>query len=186
MDTPPSLLERLRHPDDPEAWARFVRLCTPVLARWAQRAGLNEHDAADIIQDVFALLLREMPQFAYDPSRSFRAWLCTVATNKLRERRRRASLPMLPGEEALASVVSPDGVEAFWEAEYRQHLVGQALRLMQGQFAEATWRACWENVVNGKPAAVVAAELDMTPGAVRVARFRVLAQLRKELAGLLD
>jgi RNA polymerase sigma-70 factor (ECF subfamily) len=186
MDTPVSLLERLRRPGDAEAWARFVHLYTPLLSFWAARAGLQEQDAADLIQDVFTLLLKKLPEFTYGSSKSFRAWLRTVALNKWRERCRRAALPVAGGEEALAGVACPDPVEDFWEAEYRQHLVGQALRLMQAQFAPATWQACWENVVNGKSAAAVAAELGMTAGAVRGARFRVLARLRQELAGMLD
>lgn len=185
MDTPASLLERLRGPADPEAWARFVHLYTPLLAFWAGRAGLQEADAADLIQDVFTLLLKKLPELAYDPNKSFRAWLRTVTLNRWRERCR-AAVRVSGGEAALAEVACPDGAEAFWEAEYRQHLVGQALRLMQAQFAEATWQACWKTVVDGTPAAQVAAELGMTAGAVRVARFRVLARLRQELAGMLD
>jgi DNA-directed RNA polymerase specialized sigma24 family protein len=37
-----------------------------------------------------------------------------------------------------------------------------------------------------RPAAEVAAEMDLTSGAVYGARFRVLGRLRKELQGLLD
>ena len=47
--------------------------------------------------------------------------------------------------------------------------------------------ACrWEHVVSGKSAAEVAADLGLTPGAVRAAKFRVLTRLRLELAGLLE
>jgi RNA polymerase sigma-70 factor (ECF subfamily) len=57
---------------------------------------------------------------------------------------------------------------------------------MQSDFQPATWRACWEHVAEGRPAAEVAAELGMTEGAVYVARCRVLRRLRSELEGLLD
>jgi RNA polymerase sigma-70 factor (ECF subfamily) len=80
----------------------------------------------------------------------------------------------------------PDAAEAVWEAEYRQHLVGQAVRLMQGDFQPATWKACWGLVVEGRPVAEVAAELGLTLDAVYAARSRVLRRLRQELAGLLD
>jgi RNA polymerase sigma-70 factor (ECF subfamily) len=186
MDTPVSLLERLRRPADPEAWARFVHLYTPLLASWASRAGLQDEDAADLIQEVFTLLLRKLPEFSYDSSKSFRAWLRTVALNKWRERVRRPALPVKGDDQTLAGVAGPDPAEAFWEAEYRTHLVGEALRLMQAQFAALIWQACWETVVHDRPDAEVAAALGMTPGAVRVARFRVLTRLRQELAGLLD
>src|SRR5262245_6236650 len=63
LTTSDSLLHRLRHPSDGEAWARFIQLYTPVLHRWANRLGLQEADAADLVQDVFGLLLRKLPEF---------------------------------------------------------------------------------------------------------------------------
>lgn len=185
MDTPASLLERLRLPGDTEAWTRFVRLYTPLLYYWAHRAGLREQDAADLIQDVFVLLVEKLPEFTYDPHKSFRSWLRTVTLNKWRQRGRRAVLPSVAGTE-LDGLVAADPAEAFWEAEYRQHLVGEALRLMQAHFQPLTWKACWEHVVAGRSAPEVAAALGLTPGAVRAAKVRVLTRLRRELAGLLD
>jgi RNA polymerase sigma-70 factor (ECF subfamily) len=57
--TPASLLQRLREPDAEAAWTRFVALYTPLLYYWAQRLGLRETDAADLVQDVFSQMLRE-------------------------------------------------------------------------------------------------------------------------------
>ena len=87
--TSSSLLERLRHPNADEAWDRFVRLYTPLLFHWARGVGLPRQDAADLVQDVLLLLVRKMPDFRYDRSRSFRAWLRTVTLNKWREQQRR-------------------------------------------------------------------------------------------------
>lgn len=47
-----TLLERLRSPSDQEAWSRFARLYTPLLYYWCRRAGLQEQDSADLVQDV--------------------------------------------------------------------------------------------------------------------------------------
>jgi RNA polymerase sigma-70 factor (ECF subfamily) len=91
VTTSPSLLERLRRPDEQSAWARFVELYTPLLYSWARRAGLQAADAADLVQDVFAVLVRQMPAFVYAPGKSFRGWLRTVTLNKWREKRRRRS-----------------------------------------------------------------------------------------------
>lgn len=184
--TPHSLLERLRQPADQDAWSRFVRLYTPLLCHWARRAGLREADAADLMQEVFALLVEKLPHFRHNGTNSFRGWLRTVTLNKWRERGRRAALPVAGGDAALPGVSVPDPMEEHWEADYRTHLVGQALRLMQAEFQPTTWRACWEHVVGGRSAAEVAAELGLTPGAVRAAKFRVLTRLRQELHGLLD
>ncbi len=71
--TPPSLLERLRLPGEEAAWGRFVELYTPLLFFWARRLGLQEADAADLVQDVFRALVRKLPGFVYEPGKSFRA-----------------------------------------------------------------------------------------------------------------
>lgn len=64
--TPTSLLERRRQPFEPEAWARFVALDSPSIYSWGRRAGPPEQDAADLVQDVFVVLLRVPPTFTYD------------------------------------------------------------------------------------------------------------------------
>jgi RNA polymerase sigma-70 factor (ECF subfamily) len=147
---------------------------------------VRDQDIPDLIQDVFTLLVQKLPEFTYDSSKSFQGWLRTVTLNKWRERFRKPALPGSGDDGRLASVASPDPAETFWETEYRQHLVRQALEIVQHQFQATSWKACWEHVVEGKPVAQVAAELKMTPGGVRAAKFRVLARLRQELRGLLD
>ena len=57
---------------------------------------------------------------------------------------------------------------------------------MQEEFQPTTWKACWEFVVNGRPAAEVAAELGISENAVFIAKCRVIQKLRLELDGLLD
>jgi RNA polymerase sigma-70 factor (ECF subfamily) len=179
-----SLLERLRQPADQGAWERFVDLYTPLLFQWARRAGLQETDAADLIQDVFQALLRKMPDFTYDRSGSFRAWLRTVLLNQWRTRlRRRTELPLNEADSALAE---PDAQEAVTEKEYRDYLIGRALEVMRKDFQPATWQACWEHVACGRPAAEVAAEVGISVKAVYLAKARVLRRLREELQGLWD
>lgn len=71
------------------------------------------------------------------------------------------------------------------EREYRTYLVGRAL-IMAADFEQATWQACWDTLMLGRPTAEVAAELGITVNAVYLARSRVLSRLRPDLAGLLD
>ncbi|MBY0526971.1 MAG: hypothetical protein K2R98_26495 [Gemmataceae bacterium] len=67
-----TLLDRLRVRENRAAWDRFVDLYTPLLFHWARACGLQEGDAADLVQDVFLALLEKPPTFTYDPQRSFR------------------------------------------------------------------------------------------------------------------
>ena len=182
-----SLLERLRQPGERLAWDRFVELYTPLLYHWARRFGLSGADAADFVQDVFTVLLGELPRFLYDPARRFRGWLWTVTVNKWRERQRRQGAVPQQAAGGAQDVASPvDPIADFDEAEYRKYIVDRALQLMRADFQAATWKAFWEYVVVGRPAPEVAAELGITVNAVHLAKSRVLRRLRHELQGLLD
>ena len=181
--TPPSLLDQLRRPDDQRAWRRFVDLYTPLLFYWARRIGLQEPDAADLVQEVFALLVRRLPEFIYDKERQgFRAWLRTVLMNKWREIQRRPGLPTTDG--AMPEAEAADAVAELAEVEFQRRLAVRALRLMQAEFQPTTWTACWQHAAVGRPAAEVAAELGISVNAVYLATSRVLRRLRQELAGL--
>jgi RNA polymerase sigma-70 factor (ECF subfamily) len=186
MDTTPvSLLEQLRHAPDEAAWTRLVHLYSPLLFGWARQAGLDASDAGDLVQDVFVVLLKELPRFEYNPARSFRAWLKTVVLNLWRNQiKRQARAPAHPGDGFLADVPAPDD-SFFEEQEYRRQLLRRALELLRDEFEPATWKAFHEHGMNGRPAAAVAAELAMTVGAVYAAKCRVLGRLREHLRGLL-
>jgi RNA polymerase sigma-70 factor (ECF subfamily) len=187
MDTTSaSLLERLRQPSPHADWTRFVELYTPLLLEWARRAGLQPQDAADLVQDVFIAVLKDLPRFHYDKSKSFRGWLRTVAQRKWANRQRDRKKLAEVQEAALADVAGPENLEAYWDAEHNQRLTARALELMQAEFEPNTWKACWEFVVHARPAADVGAELGISENAVYLAKWRVTRRLREELQGLLD
>lgn len=184
--TSPSLLERLREPNQDSAWNRFVDIYTPLFYSWTKRLGLSSHQAADLVQDLFVTLVEALPHFRYDPSQSFRAWLKTLLLNRWRNWLRKEGRLSLAGEGPLWDVPEMGETPEFEEAEYRRYLVGRALELMQSEFQPATWKACWEFVVNGRPPAEVAAELGLSVNSVYLAKSRVLRRLREELSGLLQ
>jgi RNA polymerase sigma-70 factor (ECF subfamily) len=184
--TPPSLLQRLRQSPEQETWERFVQLYTPLLYSWSRRVGLHANEAADLIQDVFAILIEKLPSFEYDQNRCFRAWLRTLLLNRWRQYRRRLALERRVIGALPEDVPDREQTPEFEQAEYRRHITSRALEVMQADFQPATWRAFWEFVVRDRPAAEVAAELGLSVNAVYLARGRVLARLREELAGLFD
>src|SRR5215472_17142942 len=126
--TPVSLLEQLRQPASQGAWEVFARLYTPLLLYWARRLGLQDPDAADLVQEVFTVLVQKLPEFAYDRHKSFRAWLRTILLNKWRDARRHPP-PLSLEAGAGPPPAAPEEPDVVAEDEYRQRLVGRALEL---------------------------------------------------------
>jgi RNA polymerase sigma-70 factor (ECF subfamily) len=187
-----SLLERLRA-GHAEAWERLTRLYGGTVYVWCRRAGVSEADAADVSQEVFAAVARHIADFRRDrPGDSFRGWLWTITRNKVRDHRRRlADQARATGGTTAQEVMNQvaeaarPGSETAAEGESGD-LYRRALELIRSEFAERTWRAFLMVTVEGRRPADAAAELGTTPGAVYIAKSRVLKRLREEFAGLLE
>src|ERR671937_61317 len=79
-----SLLVQLRDGSNQGAWREFVEIYGPVVYGFARRRGLQDADAADLMQDVLRSVARNAPKMEYDPGRgTFRGWLYTVTRNKI-------------------------------------------------------------------------------------------------------
>lgn len=183
--TRPSLLFRLRDPQDHEAWVEFVSHYEPVVYRLLRRHGLQDADARELMQELFLTVGRSIDR--WDPAKergSFRGWLRRVARNLvinwLEQRERRmvaaggsdlqALLDLLPSD------VGSESVE--FDQEMRRALFRRAAERVRGEVQSATWRAFCETAVVGVAPADAARMLGMQVGAVRVARCRVMARLR--------
>lgn len=185
-----SLLTRVRN-DDPAAWQRLTGIYGDLVYGWCRAGGVPAQDASDIVQDVFAAVHRGLPNFKKaKPGDTFRGWLWTITRNCVRDHFRRvAKYPVATGGTDAQSrwaelpelePMSTDSTDG-----------GLGIQLLRGldyvrvEFRENTWQAFWKSTVEGVPTADVAAELSMTTGAVRKAKFRVLHRLREELEGLI-
>jgi RNA polymerase sigma factor (sigma-70 family) len=195
LEAPPtsaSLLVRIRDGRDQEAWRQFVGLYAPVVYGFARKRGLQDADAADVMQDVLRSVSGAAARLEYDPSRgSFRGWLYTVARNKVfnfldagRHRLGRGSGDTGIREKLEAQPEPEWDLAASWDEEYERNLAAVAMRRVQGEVQEATWQAFWRTAVEGQSAREVGVALGMTSGAVYVARSRVLARIKDEVRQL--
>jgi RNA polymerase sigma-70 factor, ECF subfamily len=180
---------------DPSAWERIVRLYAPLVASWCRRWGVSEQDMGDLLQDVFSAVACHLNQFRKEqPGDTFRGWISTIARNKVRDHfRRRAGEPAAAGgTEAchhMQQIPDPETLEDVLECSDDPlfgELLLKALESIRGEFHERTWQAFWSVAIDGRPAVDVGAELEMKPGAVRVAKSRVLLRLRRELGDAMD
>jgi RNA polymerase sigma-70 factor (ECF subfamily) len=184
--TRPTLLARIRDPQDHAAWQRFVDLYGSLIYQFLRRRGVQDADAADLTQEVFQSVARAAGKLAYDPRQgTFRGWLYTVTRNKLYdflEKGRRH--PAGSGDTASQRRLEAEPADAdktLWGQEYERQLFHWAAEQVRGGFAEPTWQAFWQTAVEGRPAAEVAADLGLSVGAVYVAKSRVLARLLKTI-----
>lgn len=182
--TPASLLHRLRAPDETDAWNRFVELYTPLLFHWAQRLGQQDSDSADLVQDVFLILWRKLPEFEYDRDRSFHAWLKTLFLNcHCSRQRQRVPLPIGMNREEVAT----NAGDLEWEdSEYERYLIRQAFRLIERDFSLLHQKAFRAYVLDGRAPEQVAQELGLSQGTVYGIKSKILSRLRQELQQLLD
>jgi RNA polymerase sigma-70 factor (ECF subfamily) len=191
-----TLLERLRA-NEPDAWRTTVYLYTPMVYHWCARFGVKGADAEDVAQEVFRAAAAALAGFRRDrPGDTFRGWLRAITKNMVMVHfRRRGRQPQaLGGSDAylkLQEVADPaaaegaDPAEAEAEAAETDGLRWRALELVRGQFEERTWRMFWQTFVDERAPADVAAELGVTPAAVRKAKSRVLHCLKEEFADLI-
>lgn len=185
--TSASLLRRLQQPDQEQAWQRFVDLYAPLIFYWGKNHGLNAADAADLVQDVLAILIDKLPEFQYDPKRRFRGWLQTITRNRATDLyRRNAAQPQSGRDDSIQNVSVAAAADLFDETEYRRFVVARALQVMQAEFPAHAWQACWQLAVEGRRGADVAADLGISESTVYTSKCRILRRLRVELKGLLE
>ena len=189
--TPLSLLQRARR-HDAEAWRRLVALYRPLVLFWCDRAGVRSPDAEDVSQEVFAAAAAGLSRFHRDqPGDTFRGWLRGITRNQaLLYHRRNQDRPLAAGgsdawqqlQDVADPLAGPDEGEAVEVGE----LYRRALDQVRGDFEERTWQVFWLTVIEGRSPAALAAELRMTPAAVRQAKARVLRRLKEEAGELLE
>jgi len=186
-----SLLIRLRDPRDHAAWVEFVNIYEPATYRLLRRHGLQDADAAEIMQELFIAVSRTVER--WDPSverGSFRGWLRRVARNlvinwlKQRDRRPRGAggSDMLSLLRDLPDDQCPES--AAFDTELQRALFHRAGEIVRGNVQTTTWQAFWETSVVGTTQSETAKKLGITIGAVRIAKCRVLAQLKAAVAKL--
>jgi RNA polymerase sigma factor (sigma-70 family) len=190
-NTRPSLLVRLSDPADGPAWEEFVEIYAPLIRRLAAHQGLQDADAEDLVQETLQAVARAIPRYDLDPARgSFRGWLFRIARNLMidflaGQRRHPRGSGDSDVAELLAEQPAPAGREsALFDEEYRRRLFDWAAERVRDQVRAPTWDAFWRTAVEGQEAQAVARALGMSPGAVYVAKNRVMARLRRDIERL--
>ena len=79
LTTSLSLLQRACN-EEPKAWERLCTLYGPIVYSWCRRSGLQDSDAADVVQEVFQAVFRHLKEFQTRCG-VFHAWLGHITAN---------------------------------------------------------------------------------------------------------
>lgn len=167
----------------------------PVIYRLAGRRNIQDAEASEIVQEVLIRVAKAIDRFDPHANGSFRGWLSQttrrVAVDRFRYLQSREQA--VGGEQtdpfsklesdsknANGSAVNlPLDFENEFDHEHRKQLFLHAAGQVKTMVSETTWTAFWETAVNARSAEQVADQLGISPGAVYVAKCRVLKRIRQ-------
>ncbi|MBI2927587.1 MAG: sigma-70 family RNA polymerase sigma factor [Verrucomicrobia bacterium] len=207
LPTRASLLARLKDAGDAASWDEFHRTYRGLLTGVARRAGLNEHEAEEAVQDTLIAVAKKMPEFRYEPGKdSFKGWLLRIVRWKIVDqvrRRREARGPVveepssvaerlaLTKDSELDSVIIPDNIadprqdfDALWDAEWGRHLLTQALARVKRLAKPEQYAIYHLHVIEDQPVAEVRRTLGVSAASVYLAKHRVGVLVKKEVRRL--
>ena len=185
MQTSLTWLGRLAGEPTEGDWKKLLDVYGSLLRGWLARTGVAAADHDDLIQEVLMVVVRRVSEFEHRGPGAFRAWLRSILANHLKKyfRDRPPSSPAID----LDAIAAADSVLGkAWDREHDEHLAARALKMVEGDFAPATWAAFRRQVLDGRSAGEVANELGLSVNSVLLAKSRVLKRLRIELQGLVD
>jgi len=180
-----SLVLRLRDPLDEAAWSEFVQVYEPMIYSVVRRKGFQDADASEIAQDVMLVVMRAVKRWEPDRQRgSFRGWLVTITRRLMINflsspaRRFAGSGRTSVLERLLEQPERSESESQVFDLELKRRLFEWAAARVKERVESATWEAFWRTAVMATPIKQVAGELRLSPGAVYVAKSRVMHQLR--------
>lgn len=186
-----SLLFRLRDSEDHEAWVEFVEIYEPVIYRQLRKCGLQDADARELMQEFFVTVSRRIEHWDLAKERgSFRGWLRRVTRNLVinwmkHGQRRMIAFGGQDAQSLLTDIAAEDCPESIaFDNEIRRSIFQRASDWVRQEQSPRTWQAFWSTAIAGKAPRIVAQELGMSVGAVRVAKCRVLARLKEVVVTL--
>jgi RNA polymerase sigma factor (sigma-70 family) len=190
-----SLLDRIKNPEDQESWKEFFDRYSKLIYSVAAKSGLNHTEAEEVVQETFITLSKTMPNFSYDPTKSFKSWLLKVTGRKVldqfrkRKRQRNFNEPSTVRDGRTATIERiPDpkssDVDSIFEEEWRERIFELAVEKVKLKVQASDFQIFDLYVIKKWPPGKVASTLGIKRGRVYVAKFRVGKLVRSEVKAL--
>lgn len=188
-----TLIFRLRDRKDDDAWKQFLDLYGQTIFQFVRSRGLQDADAADLVQEVFRRVGNAIGKLDYEKSKGgFRAWLFTITRNCLNtffEKQQRV-VPALndsnPVQRFGRMAGGEDELSKRFEQEFRRQTMAKAIDIVRPNTEPKTWSAFQMTAIENRPIDEVCEALDMKRGAIYVARSRITSKLRDEVKKMME
>ena len=183
-ETRHSLLIRLTDRSS-DSWGEFLSIYENSIVAFARRKGLQDADAQDVLQEVLAAVECKLATWDVDPSKGkFRGWLFRVARNIAVDKIIETSRMPKSGGSKIDEIITqhPNSLEnedSLFLKGYRRQLMHWAANRIRPTVSEASWNAFCLSALEGVGAEEIANKLNMTPGNVYSAKFRITARIKK-------
>lgn len=196
LPTRKSLLTRLKNWDDQEGWRQFFETYWRLIYSVAKKAGFNDAEAQDIVQDTIVAIAKKMRGFKYDPQiGSFKSWLLLNVRSRiaehLRKRNRAVTLATTtPGDETwkdnIENLPDPAGanVEACWDDEWEKNLFAAALERVKARTSAKQFLIFDLYALKNTPMRKITHSLGVNAAQVYMAKYRIARLLQGELKRL--
>ena len=185
--TSPSLLLRIRNPEDEDSWRRFESVYSPVIRSYCRRRWIQATDVDDIAQEVMSSVANAIQSFEYQPKKGkFRGWLATVTANKLRNFANKSTIEREQYVQYVDQLANKPDSDSQWTELFMQQVFKAASDQIRQEVEDKTWRSFERTWIDGVPAAEVAEELGLPIHTVYVNKSRVLKRMEREFLMLSD
>src|SRR6516165_4311549 len=92
-----SLIRRVKDPQDHQSWQEFYDVYNKLIFRFAIKAGLNDDEAGEVVQETLIAAAKHLPEFRYDPKVcSFKTWLLNLSNWRVKDQLRKRQAPSAP------------------------------------------------------------------------------------------
>jgi len=182
-----SVLRAVADTENEAAWNRLFNLYAGFVFSIARRKGLNDVDADDMVQVVFADLARNLPTFNYDRSRGrFRSYLTGLVNwrviDRLKTLKRDAEL-RADLRKYVRSAAGKD--DTFAEREWQAAATEEALRRIKPDVRPEHYAAFVASAIEGQDTEIVTKLYGISSDNLYQIRKRLTAKLRETVAEVL-
>jgi RNA polymerase sigma factor (sigma-70 family) len=186
-----TLIARLKHADDQDAWRDLYNLYRRLILGVAQKSGLRPEEAGEVLQETMAAVSSHIAEFEANPGRgSFRAWLLQMVrwriTDQFRKRLPAASSSIGHRSDDTRATPTVERVpdqevdlERLCDAEWKHHLLERALKSLQLKVKAEHYQVYHLLTVGEKSSAEVARMLGRNQAQVYLTKHRVGRVLKK-------